>query len=225
MRLVCVADTHMFHADLAGKIPDGDVFVHAGDMGRAGDEEELAEVARWLGTLPHRHKIVVAGNHDFLFQTEPAKARAMFAAAGVTYLEDSGCRIDGVTFWGSPWTPVFFDWAFMLQRGAALAEKWAMIPPGVDVLVTHGPPHGILDDASAYRDGHDHAHGHGTPGQKRSVGCEALRERVRIVRPRVHLFGHIHHNQGVVEDEETRFVSCTTSESETPPVVVDVSPF
>jgi hypothetical protein len=133
-----MADTHMFHGDFRGAtaIPDGDVLVHAGDMGRAGDEEELVEVARWLRSLPHRHKIVVAGNHDFLFQQEPAKAREMFA--GLTYLEDSACTIDGVTFWGSPWTPIFFEWAFMLPRGPLLEEKWALIPAhGVDVLITH----------------------------------------------------------------------------------------
>ncbi len=214
MRLVCVADTHMFHADFK-ELPAGDVLVHAGDMGRAGDEEELVEVARWLRAQPHRHKVVVAGNHDFLFQTEPAKARELFA--GLTYLEDSDCTIDGVRFWGSPWTPVFFDWAFMLPRGEALAAKWALIPDGLDVLITHGPPHGVLDDARKYRDGD------GTPGKPpRPVGCEALRDRVAIVKPRVHLFGHIHNNQGVAHEGATRFVNCTTNESELPPVVIDV---
>ena len=205
-----MADTHMFHADFRGTsaIPAGDVLVHAGDMGRAGDEEELAEVARWLRSLPHRHKVVVAGNHDFLFQTEPAKARELFA--GLTYLEDSGCTIDGVTFWGSPWTPVFFDWAFMLPRESDLMkDKWALIPERLDVLITHGPPHGTLDDARTYRGGGRH------------VGCEALRDRVAVVKPRVHVFGHIHNNQGVVEGE-TRSVNCTTNESELAPVVVDL---
>lgn len=213
MRLVCVADTHMFHADFK-ELPAGDVLVHAGDMGRAGDEEELVEVARWLRAQPHAHKVVVAGNHDFLFQTEPAKARELFA--GLTYLEDSACTIDGVRFWGSPWTPVFLDWAFMLQRGEALAAKWAVIPEGLDVLITHGPPYGVLDDARKYRDGDTSPN-----GKARPVGCEALRDRVAIVRPRVHLFGHIHNNQGIV-DGDTRYVNCTTNESELPPVVIDV---
>jgi Icc-related predicted phosphoesterase len=221
MRLVCMADTHMFHADFKGEtaVPDGDVLVHAGDMGRAGDEDELTEVAAWLASLPHRHKIVVAGNHDFLFEQEPDKARALFSAArGFTYLEDSACTIEGVTFYGSPWTPVFYDWAFMLPPGEKLAEKWALIPPhGVDVLITHGPPHGVLDDARRYRDGD------GTPDKPpRHVGCEALRDRVAVVKPRVHVFGHIHNNGGVVEQHGTRFVNCTTNESEAPPIVVDL---
>lgn len=217
-----MADTHMFHGDFRGDkaVPDGDVLVHAGDMGRAGDEEELSEVARWLGSLPHAHKIVVAGNHDFLFQHEPEKARVLFASHNLLYLEDSACTIDGVTFWGSPWTPVFFDWAFMLARGAALAEKWALVPErGVDVLITHGPPHGVLDDARRYRDGDSDA----SPGKPpRPVGCEALRDRVAIVKPRVHVFGHIHNNRGVVAQDGTRYVNCTTNESEAAPIVIDV---
>jgi Icc-related predicted phosphoesterase len=207
----------MFHGDFK-EIPDGDVFVHAGDMGRAGDEEELAEVAAWIRSLPHEHKVVVPGNHDFLFEQEPAKARALFE--GLTVLVDEEVTVAGRRFFGSPWTPEFHSWAFMLPRGRALEEKWAAIPAGLDVLVTHGPPHGILDDAAGYRyastfDDNDARVPH-------PAGCEALLARVREAAPRVHLFGHIHNNRGVVERGPTRFVSCTTNESEAPPVVVVV---
>jgi predicted phosphohydrolase len=202
----------MFHDDF-GALPEGDALVHAGDMGRAGGADELSVVAAWLRAQPHKHKIVIAGNHDWLFQGEPERARELFA--GLTYLEHEARVIDGVRFFGSPFTPVFYDWAFMLPRGAALADKWADIPAGLDVLITHGPPHGILDDAARYRDGVD-ARG------PRPAGCEALRDRVRIAKPRVHIFGHIHNNQGVVDDDGVRYVNCTTNESELPPVIVDV---
>ena len=206
--MVCMADTHMFHDDWKA-VPDGDVLVHAGDLTRGGSLDELAVVRDFLRKLPHAHKVVVAGNHDRAFQTEPAAARALFDE-GFTYLEDAGAVVGGVSFWGSPWTPRYHRWAFMKERGADIAARWALIPAAVDVLVTHGPPHGLLDDARTYRGAEEHA------------GCEALRDRVRDVRPRVHLFGHIHTNQGIVDDGGIRFANCTTDECERPPLVVDL---
>src|SRR5512134_3637155 len=126
VRIVAVADTHLYHADLA--VPDGDVFVHAGDMCRGGDLDELAATAAWIGTLPHRHKLVVAGNHDWSFVHAPAEARALIAGAGAVYLEDAAIELDGVRVWGSPWQPEFNAWAFNLPRGPALAAVWARIP-------------------------------------------------------------------------------------------------
>jgi len=102
-----------------------------------------AIAAQWIASLPHRHKVIVAGNHDGAFVREPGAARAMFA--GAHYLEDAEVTIEGLRFYGSPWQPAFHDWAFNLQRGAALAAVWAKIPRGVDVLITHGPPNGIGD--------------------------------------------------------------------------------
>jgi predicted phosphohydrolase len=130
MRLVLISDTHQRHDQLT--VPDGDVLVHAGDFSTRGGVEEVARFNAWLGTLKHKHKVVIAGNHDFLFEREPTLARSMLT--NVTYLEDSGVTIEGLRFWGSPWQPRFFDWAFNLERGAPLTEKWNLIPTGVDVL-------------------------------------------------------------------------------------------
>lgn len=202
MRIVAVADTHLFHHDLV--VPDGDVFVHAGDMCRGGALAELAQAARWIAGLPHRHKVIVAGNHDWAFVREPMAARAMFA--GAHYLEDSEVAIDGVRFYGSPWQPAFMDWAFNLPRGPALAAVWARIPRGVDVLITHGPPDGIGDRTSI-------------AGR---AGCADLRARVEEVAPRLHLFGHIHQDGGVWRRGATTFANVTTWECERAPTVFDV---
>ena len=142
MRIVAVADTHTFEDDL-GDVPEGDVFVHAGDMLRAGTLEELEPVAARIRTLPHATKIIVAGNHDWCFVREPQRARALLGDAH--YLEDSGLEAGGVRFWGSPWQPAYNNWAFNLPRGEPLAAKWALIPEDTDVLITHGPPHGHGD--------------------------------------------------------------------------------
>src|SRR5512147_2620038 len=109
MRIVAVADTHLFHDELP--VPEGDVFIHAGDICRRGSLDELAMAARWLASLPHRTKVVVAGNHDWAFVNRPADARRILGP-DVLYLEDSGATLDGLRLWGSPWQPEFNGWAF-----------------------------------------------------------------------------------------------------------------
>ena len=200
MRIVAVADTHLFHDELV--IPDGDVFIHAGDLCRGGDLDELRIAADWITSLPHRNKVVVAGNHDWAFDRDRAAARALFA----TYLEDSEVTLDGVRFYGSPWQPAFNDWAFNLPRGAALAAKWSLIPTGIDVLVTHSPPDGLGDRSPI--------------GSR--AGCADLRARVAEVVPRLHLFGHIHQDGGAWREGATVFANVTTWECERGPTVIDL---
>ncbi len=202
MRIVAVADTHLFHGDL--DVPDGDVFVHAGDLCRGGDLDELREAAAWLAGLPHRHKVVIAGNHDWAFVREPAAARV--AVSGLTYLQDAEVAIDGLRFYGSPWQPAFHDWAFNLPRGPALAAVWAHIPTGIDVLVTHSPPDGFGDRSSI--------------GGR--AGCADLRARLRVVWPRLHVFGHIHQDGGAWRDDGIVLANVTTSECERAPTVIDI---
>ncbi len=191
MRLVILSDTHGYHDAI--DVPDGDVLIHAGDLTKRGEPHEIEAIDRWLARLPHRHKIVIAGNHDFLFQDEPSTARSLIKHA--RYLEDEASEIEGVRFYGSPWTPEFFDWAFMLPRGEPLRRKWEKIPEGVDVLITHGPPHGILDMTV----------------RGEAAGCEALAERVAELGPRLHVFGHIHEGYGTQDapDGRTRFMNAS----------------
>lgn len=205
MRIVAVADTHLFHGELV--VPEGDVFVHAGDLCRGGTLDELERGLAWVRSLPHPCKILVAGNHDWAFAREPTAARAL-VGEGVVYLEDGGAEVGGLRAWGAPWQPAFCDWAFNLPRGPALAEKWAHIPPGLDLLITHGPPEGVGDRSSM--------------GGR--AGCADLRARVAEVRPRVHLFGHIHEDGGAWLVGGTLFVNCTTWECERAPTVLDVDP-
>jgi Icc-related predicted phosphoesterase len=203
LTLVAMADTHGFEDDL--DVPDGDVLIHAGDLTRLGELDEIRRVNRFLASLPHRHKLVVAGNHDWSFQTKPDLARKALTAA--TYLEDSAVVIEGVKFYGSPWQPWFLDWAFNLQRGAPLVEKWALIPEDVDVLITHGPPAGIGDKASDGR-----------------VGCDDLLRRVEAIKPKLHIFGHIHEDRGIWKRGSTVFVNATTSECTLPVTVLRYPP-
>jgi Icc-related predicted phosphoesterase len=208
MRLVCLSDTHGLHAAL--HVPEGDVLVHAGDVSKHGTPEQIAEFDRWLGTLPHARKVVVAGNHDFLFERNPALARELITHA--EYLQDRALVVGGVRFYGTPWQPRFFDWAFNLDRGEPLRHKWSLIPADVDVLITHGPPEGILDRT--------------VRGER--AGDRDLRERVEQLAPRVHLFGHIHEAYGTarLDGLRTQFVNasiCTLEYRPTnAPIVVDL---
>jgi Icc-related predicted phosphoesterase len=205
IRIVAMADTHLYHEGLV--VPDGDILVHAGDMLQYGSLEELARAADFLRALPHRTKIIVAGNHEVCLEKQPAEARALLE--GFVYLEDEGAVVDGLSFYGSPWQPKFRIWAFGATRGAELASKWAKIPDRVDVLVTHGPPHGF-GDRILWRD------------EQRRVGCADLLARVRTVQPRCHLFGHIHQDGGTWTEGPTTFANVTTNEGASPPTVIDL---
>ncbi len=189
MRFVVLSDTHGFHSKL--QVPDGDVLLFAGDFGQRGVEPELLSFNRFLEGLPHRHKIVIAGNHDFCFESEPERSKDLLSAA--TYLCDEAVEVEGHKVYGAPWQPRFCDWAFNLPRGPELAEKWALIPADTDILLTHGPPEGILDRTF---DG-------------RHVGCADLHARLRQLKVKVHLFGHIHESYGTSESDGTVFYNAS----------------
>lgn len=176
LRLVVLSDTHGRHRDLS--VPAGDLLVHAGDFTRSGSERELAAFGQWLATLPHGIKLLVPGNHDFLCQSQPERARELLP--GAELLIGSGGLFAGLSVWGSPWQPWFKDWAFNLPRGPQLAQHWASAPADLDLLITHTPPAGVLD--RTWR---------GEP-----VGCADLSAALPRLRPRLHVFGHIHEARG-----------------------------
>ena len=215
MRVVAVSDTHNRAGAVA--IPDGDVLIHAGDLTMKGWPKELTRAARWLGTLRARYRAVIAipGNHDFGAERDPDTTRALFEAHGIVWLVDERYEIDGVTFYGSPWQPWFYDWAFNFPRddsGAQARATWSRIPAETRVLVTHGPPRGILD---------------GTEPDGEHVGCPYLLDAVRA-RPaiRAHVFGHIHEAYGEALEGETLFVNASTCDlryaAVNPPLAFDV---
>lgn len=190
MRIVLISDTHNQHDGLA--LPDGDILIHSGDFSGRGRVDEVQRFMDWFGRRPHRHKVLIAGNHDFLAEKDPT-AFAQMIPDNVTYLNDSGVEIEGLKIWGSPIQPWFFDWAFNRQRGAEIAKHWALIPEDTDILVTHGPPYGILDKTD---DG-------------KLVGCEELIKVVERIRPKVHVFGHIHEAHGSLVKDGTHFVNAS----------------
>ena len=193
---VCISDTHGLHSQLP-VLPKGDVLIHAGDCLGNGSVRSLESFAEWFESQPHKHKILVAGNHDRALQNHPELIPKLLPTTH--YLQDNGIEIGGVKFWGSPWTPRFHSGAFMLDRGWALEERWSLIPDDTNVLVTHGPPH-LTGDLAI--DGTVHV----------NVGCEALLDRTRDLPMQVHVFGHIHEGYGLYQRGAQRLInacSCT----------------
>ncbi len=202
MKVVAVSDTHGMHDRV--QVPDGDVLLHAGDLTNHGEFEDVISFSNFLGRLPHRHKIVIAGNHDFCFERDP---HAKDLLTNCIYLQDEEIVIDGVKFYGSPWQPWFYDWAFNLQRGPEIRAKWDLIPLDTGVLITHGPPAG---------------HG-GMTARGVDAGCEDLLAAVEAIRPRYHVFGHIHEAAGRSCNAHTTFLNastCTLAYEPTNPALV-----
>lgn len=180
MKITAIADVHGHEP----KIPPCDLLLIGGDILMGGDGAPnqfgvlKAVTGPWLveHVLTGVQQIVaVAGNHDFIFQESPERIPPF----PWTYLEDSGVEINGLKIWGSPWQLPFFDWAYNMEE-EELAKKWALIPDDTDILLTHSPPYGYGDRT---RDGH--------------CGSKSLRDRIEQVRPKLHVFGHVHVGYGV----------------------------
>lgn len=186
MKLVLISDTHCYKMPL----PDGDILIHAGDLTSGGTIRECQRELDWLNSQPYKYVVIVAGNHDFAFE----EAKPALKLGRIIYLENDGVEINGIKIYGSPVQPRFMNWAFNVDRGEAIRKYWNRIPNNVDVLVTHGPPAGILDQALF---GSEH------------LGCEELALAVERVKPRIHMFGHIHGGRGYKKFNGTEFFNCS----------------
>jgi len=176
MKIIAISDTHCSQPDL----PEGDFLIHCGDWGSRGSLQEFASFCNFLRKNEHKfkHFVMINGNHDFFGQDFKDAFKELLPPF-VHYLEDELVELEGLKIYGSPYTPRFYNWAYMLDRGEQIKKVWNKIPSNIDILITHGPPHGILDQPY---------------GNQPSVGCEELVKQVfNRVKPKFHLFGHIHY--------------------------------
>ena len=196
---VAISDTHSWDSII--EVPTADLLIHSGDLTNIGTKTEITKSLTWLASLPHKHKVFIAGNHDFYLDThwkaktpegerrhgyrpkgtedEIKELLAQFPS--LIYLNDSGVEIEGLKIWGSPIQPWFHDWGFNRERGAEISKHWELIPQDTDILITHGPPFGILDKT---------VHGQYT-------GCDNLLKAIASKNIRLHIFGHIHEGRGI----------------------------
>ncbi|XP_069142469.1 metallophosphoesterase MPPED2-like [Argopecten irradians] len=234
VRVVCISDTHSkVEIKDPDSIPPGDVLLHAGDFTMKGQPSSVSVFNQFLGQLSHKHKIVIAGNHEISFDDVIMSKKSLDPMFGsmqtyrdemnkfgvkctkelltnCIYLEDSMVCLFGINIYGSPWQPVYSSgrWGFNICRGELLLEKWKSIPKNTDILITHGPPVGYGDVAK----GGNH------------VGCvELLNVVQKVVKPKYHVFGHIHEGYGMSTDGDTVFINaatCTTQYRPTNPAIV-----
>lgn len=196
MIIAFTSDTHNQtnekHADMFSLVKHADVLVHCGDATGMGRAEEIKQFSDWFMSLPCEKRIFVPGNHDMMFEEDEARARSLLDPSIVCLINQS-IDIDDVRFYGSPHTPTFGQWAFMLSRGEQIAEAWAKITP-CDVLITHGPPHMTLDWSI---------------WNMENAGCQELAKRVAAIKPNIHAFGHIHHSYGSLKrhDDSTMYLN------------------
>ena len=216
MKITFISDTHSKHNYLTSKamgniLGSGDILVHAGDSTSVGKSHEIKNFLDWFSNTDFTHKIFIAGNHDFAFELIHDIAPE-YKEKGVHYLFDSEVVIDDVKFYGSPWQPEFYNWAFNLPRGEKLAEKWAKIPGNTDILITHGPAFGMLD---------------WVPSGER-VGCQDLFHRIMEVQPKIHVCGHIHCAYGQKSFHEVEFLNASVLDERyqhsNKPIVINYNP-
>ena len=203
MKITTVSDTHGFHfgverwiIDCAPRSPDEkSLIIHAGDCTSLGTEAQFEQFCDWYGQLPFTYKVLTPGNHDLVAEKMPGFVKEVAEKRGIIYLDNSGCTVEGIKIWGSPFTPIYGRWAFMKPRDQ-MASVWEQIPDDTEILVTHGPAHRILDKVKE--------------GQR--VGCEALAARIEELKTkslRYHICGHIHEAHGMWARGDVSFINAS----------------
>lgn len=188
MKIWHISDTHGHH-DLL-KIPNGiDMVIHSGDCSNPRDpynnEPEVREFIHWFKSLPIKHKVYVAGNHDTSIEKRLV-TKQDFTDYNIIYLENEYVEIDGIKLFGSPHTPQFNNWAFMKSR-EKLERFWRnAIHEPADIIIVHGPPKGILDKS------------YDKIGRMESCGDRSLLNRVLELKPAYMCFGHIHNYDDII---------------------------
>jgi len=220
MKFVVLSDTHSKHYQLES-VPDGDVLIHCGDYSLFGEFDETKRFLDWFSEQKHMHKIVIPGNHEVaicprknIFYnkelgneiiTDTCEERIctfnrinelIKSYQNIHFLVDDSITIDNIKFYGTPWCggekSVMGHWGFYLNEEEIRKQVFDRIPYDTDVLISHSPPYGILDE---YRKTH--------------LGCRALMKRVQQVKPVIHIFGHIHDAYGEIQSDYTSFYNCS----------------
>lgn len=199
MKITFISDTHNKHKFVTNDLPGGDLLIHAGDLSSMGYEHEIREFCKWYDSLDnYTIKIFIAGNHDWGFQNNVEKVKEILDFyENITYLQDNEVLVGDklVSVYGSPWQPEFYNWAFNFPRnGYELKEKWGNIPSNTDILITHGPAYGYVDKVI---------------GRPENLGCELLTDRIKEIKPKIHVCGHIHTGYGYTFDGDTHYINAS----------------
>ncbi len=204
-RITFISDTHNKHKQITSHLPGGDILIHSGDISTMGYPREIKDFCKWFnGIEGYTHKIFIAGNHDWGFINHIDKVNDILEKYDdITYLQDDLYLAgqdetdynDMIKIYGSPWQPEFYNWAFNLPRnGWELWQKWSDIPVDTDILITHGPAYGFVDKVI---------------GRPENLGCELLAERIKTIKPKIHVCGHIHSGRGIIFNDGTLYINAS----------------
>ena len=204
-RITFISDTHNKHKQITSHLPGGDILIHSGDISTMGYPREIKDFCKWFnGIEGYTHKIFIAGNHDWGFINHIDKVNDILEKYDdITYLQDDLYLAgqdetdynDMIKIYGSPWQPEFYNWAFNLPRnGWELGQKWSDIPVDTDILITHGPSYGFVDKVI---------------GRPENLGCELLAERIKTIKPKIHVCGHIHSGRGIIFNDGTLYINAS----------------
>lgn len=211
MRITVLSDTHTRHGLIPMEdLPGGDILIHSGDIMNSGyNKNDIWDFCHWFQSLKqYEDKVFIAGNHDRMFENHPHDVKGWLDKFGdIIYLQDDDLVLygdgpngdspqDNIRIYGSPWQPEFYNWAFNLPKnGIELAAKWEGIPSSTDILVTHCPAFGTLDTVA------------GRPWD--ALGCELLAARIEVIKPKIHICGHIHSGRGIEYKDGTLFINAS----------------
>ena len=206
MKAVVLADNH---TDYDFETPEGDLLIHCGDFTFHGNPKEMEKFKNYLKRQPHEHKLFIFGNHEKVDKELTYWIDYLEDETGAKCIHEKEYKINGLKFFGSSYTPQFMNWGFM-QDEETRERYWENMYDGMDVLVTHGPPMGIM---GKIEDGTE-------------IGCEYLRKFVDRVKPKYHFFGHNHAGAGVTSRNGTLFVTAAILTEHyqkfRPPIVVNL---
>jgi len=202
MIITLISDTHGKHNQITQDLPGGDLLLHAGDISSMGYQHEVQQFCKWFNNVEnYDHKIFIAGNHDWGFQNNVEKIMEIVNSyKTVDYIQDETISVGDdekmVNIYGSPWQPEFYNWAFNLPKnGVELAAKWDAIPDNTDILITHGPAFGVLDTVAGK--------------MWDNLGCQILTNKIKSIKPKIHVCGHIHSGYGYYFDGDTHFINAS----------------
>jgi Icc-related predicted phosphoesterase len=202
MIITIISDTHGKHNEITQDLPGGDLLLHAGDISSMGYQHEVQQFCKWFNNVEnYNHKIFIAGNHDWGFENNVEKIMEIVNSyKTVDYIQDETIQVNNgdkmVNIYGSPWQPEFYNWAFNLPKnGVELAAKWDAIPDNTDILITHGPAFGVLDTVAGK--------------MWDNLGCQLLTNKIKSIKPKIHVCGHIHSGYGYYFDGDTHFINAS----------------
>ncbi len=229
MKIAFFSDTHTLHnewyscltPEMKAAFDMADILIFTGDYSDVGSYRDTEKFLSWFNKRPNKHKVMIAGNHDFFFDTEPNKrgiitrttwdiGEILHRFCSIHYLENSSVTIDDIKIWGSPISKWFYDWAFNRHEGSEIKAYWDQIPDDTDILLTHGPAYGIHDAVRV-----------GEP-----LGDKDLFQAIERVKPLVFACGHIHEGYGQKKVGETLHINSSSLDGQyrpvNPPIIVDL---